>query len=209
MIEVQGVTEVAKGISDLGFMVMATAFFLILSATMMVAMFKWFKSIINGMIEDFRKALETQNEYWKDLHNETQSQNEKLNGVLEGLRPETLLRIRNLTGIAFDLSIEKVCRLIKRVREENHIKDKVATADKIRKSLKVIHSDRNNRFDAFTFKGKPLSEYCEDAWIEEVAKVVESEIYHVDGANNGRAYTNVKLAYDNIRSNFYNKLINN
>ena len=209
MIEVQGVTEVAKGISDLGFMVMATAFFLILSATMMVAMFKWFKSIINGMIEDFRKALETQNEYWKDLHNETQSQNEKLNGVLEGLRPETLLRIRNLTGIAFDLSIEKVCRLIKRVREENHINDKVATADKIRRSLKVIHSDRNNRFDAFTFKGKPLSEYCEDVWIEEVAKVVESEIYHVDGANNGRAYTNVKLAYDNIRSNFYNKLINN
>lgn len=207
--EVQGVTEVARGISDLGFMVMATAFFLVLSATMMVAMFKWFKSIINGMIEDFRKALETQNEYWKDLHNETQSQNEKLNGVLEGLRPETLLRIRNLTGIAFDLSIEKVCRLIKRVREENHINDKVATADKIRRSLKVIHSDRNNRFDAFTFKGKPLSEYCEDVWIEEVAKVVESEIYHIDGANNGRAYTNVKLAYDNIRSNFYNKLINN
>ncbi len=207
MTEVHAVTEVAKGISDFGLMAMTTAFFLILSAVMMITIFKWFKTIINGMIADFRDALDKQNQYWKDLHQETQEQNQKLNGLLEGLKPETQLRIRNLTGFAFDLSIEKVCRLIKRVREENHIADKDATQAKIRRSLKVIHDDRNSKFDAFTFHGKSLSEYCREEWVEDVAKVVEAEIYHVDGANNDRAYTNIKLAYDNIRTEFYNRLI--
>lgn len=39
-------TEVARGISEQGFLVMTAAFFLVLSAMMMVACFKWFKSII-------------------------------------------------------------------------------------------------------------------------------------------------------------------
>ena len=43
---------------------------------------------------------------------------------------------------------------------------------------------------------------------EEVAKVVENEIYNVDGPNNKRAFTNVKLAYDNIKTDFYQRLNN-
>lgn len=129
-----------------------------------------------------------------------------LQDISEGLRTETQLRIRNLSGFAFDLSVEQVCRLIKRVREENHIADKKATALKIRKSLQVIHNDRNSRFDPFTYHGRPLSDFCNSDWIEDVAKVVENEIYHEDGANNARAYTNVKLAYDNIKTDFYYRL---
>ena len=142
----------------------------------------------------------------KCLTEETRKQNDMLQDISEGLRPETQLRIRNLTGFAFDLTVEQVCRLIKRVREENHIADHEATAEKIRKSLQVIHNDRNARFDTFTFRGKPISEFCSPDWVEEVAQVVESEIYHEDGANNRRAYTNVKLAYDNIKTDFYQRL---
>ena len=53
-----------------------------------------------------------------------------------------------------------------------------------------------------------ISGYCNPAWVEEVAAVVEDEIYHEDGANNARAYTNVKLAYDNIKTDFYKRLNN-
>ena len=59
---------------------------------------------------------------------------------------------------------------------------------------------------AFTYKGKPLSSYCSEEWIEQVANVVESEIYHVDGENNSRAFSNVSLAYDNIKTEFYAKM---
>lgn len=191
--------EVAKGISDLGLMAVTAAFFLLLSAAMMIAIFRWFKNIINDMIQEQKNGM-------KDLTEETRKQNDMLQDISEGLRTETQLRIRNLTGFAFDLTVEQVCRLIKRVRKENHIIDHEATAEKIRKSLKVIHEDRNSRFDPFTYHGKPLSDFCAPEWVEDVAKVVESEIYNEDGENNARAYTNVKLAYDNIKTDFYQRI---
>ena len=198
---VQQVGEVARGISDFGMMAVTAAFFLILSAAMMIAIFRWFKSIIERMMEDNRKSLQ-------ELARTTNAQNDMLQDISDGLRTETMLRLRNLMGFAFDLSVEQVCRLIKRTREENHISDHEATASKIRKSLQVIHNDRNSRFDPFTYRGKPISGYCNPKWVEEVATVVEDEIYHEDGANNARAYTNVKLAYDNIKTDFYKRLNN-
>lgn len=199
MNSITDVTAVAHGISDFGMMAVTAAFFLILSAAMMVAIFKWFKAIIEQMMQDNKESLQ-------ELAKTTNAQNDMLQDISEGLRTETLLRIRNLTGFAFDLSIEQVCRLIKRVRQENHIIDHEATAAKIRKSLMVIHNDRNSRFDPFTYRGKPISDYCVIEWVEDVAKVVEGEIYNADGANNARAYTNVKLAYDNIKTDFYQRL---
>lgn len=199
MNSITDVTKVAHGISDFGMMAVTAAFFLILSAAMMVAIFKWFKAIIEQMMQDNKESLQ-------ELAKTTNAQNDMLQDISEGLRTETLLRIRNLTGFAFDLSIEQVCRLIKRVRQENHIIDHEATAAKIRKSLMVIHNDRNSRFDPFTYRGKPISDYCVIEWVEDVAKVVEGEIYNADGANNARAYTNVKLAYDNIKTDFYQRL---
>ena len=196
---VSDVVGVAKGISDFGMMAIAAAFFVLLAAALMVSCFQWFKHLINGMVESQNKSM-------ADLLAETRAQNAALTDIAEGLRPETQLRIRNLTGFAFDLAIEKVCRLIKRVRTENHVADHEATSLKIRKSLRVIHDDRNSKFDTFTYKGKPLSSYCDEEWIEQVAKVVESEIYHVDGENNARAFSNVNLAYENIKTEFYAKM---
>lgn len=198
MNEVQQVTEIAKGISDYGLMAVTATFFLLLSAAMMIAIFRWFKSMINRMLE--------QQECLRQLLDILQDNNAAIKNLAERLEPETQMRIRNLTGFAFDLTVEQVCRLIKRVRKENHIIDHEATAEKIRKSLKVIHEDRNSRFDPFTYHGKPLSDFCAPEWVEDVAKVVESEIYNADGENNARAYTNVKLAYDNIKTEFYQRL---
>ena len=193
------VVGVAKGISDFGMMAIAAAFFVVLAAALMISCFQWFKHLLNGMVESNNKNM-------ADLLAETRAQNAALTDIAEGLRPETQLRIRNLTGFAFELAIEKVCRLIKKVRTENHITDHEATSIKIRKSLRVIHDDRNSKFDTFTYKGKPLSSYCSEEWIEQVANVVESEIYHVDGENNARAFSNVSLAYDNIKTEFYAKM---
>lgn len=198
--------QVAKGISDYGIMIIICAVFLLLSSGLMIACFQWFRRLIDRMIEDSRKDADKQEEKWKELLEETRRQNDMLNDLAEGMRTETQLRIRNLSGFAFDLSIEQVCLLVKKVRKENHIADREATHEKITKSLTVMHEDRKSRFDAFTYRGKRLSEYCNDQWIERVAKVIEGELYNEKGENDGRAYTNVKLAYDDIRTDFYHKL---
>lgn len=201
MNEVQHVTEVARGITDFGMTAMIGAFYLILSALMMVAIFKWFKSIINKILEDNKQGMQ-------DLLKETRQQNEMLYDLSDGLRTETQLRLRNISGFAFDLAVEQVCRIIKKVRTENHIADREATAKKIRTLLNNIYEDRKSRFDPFCYHGKSISSFCNPEWIEKVAQVVENEIYNMNGSDNGRAYTNVKMIYDNIKIDFYHRLNN-
>lgn len=200
MSEIAGpVTEVAHSIGDFGALIVIGAAFIVLSLLMWVALFKWFKNIVNRIIENSNADM-------GEILKETKKQNEMLYDISEGLRTETQLRLKNLTGIAFDLSIEQVTRLIKRIREENHIIDREATAKKIRKQLKIIHDDRNSRFDPFTYRGKHISQFCNEDWIEQVALVVESELYHEAGPNNKRAYTNVKMVYDDIKLDFYHRM---
>ena len=204
MNEVQHTLEVAKGISEYGIMIIICAVFLVISCGIMIACFRWFMGMVNMLMDEQKKAMVGYQKSLDNLEAVTRAQNELLNDLAEGLRTETQLRIRNLSSLAFDLSVEKVCRFIKKMRTENHIDNKEATSRKIRKSLTVMHEDRKSRFDPFTYRGKRLSEYCNDEWIERVAKVVESELYSEE--NDARADTNVKLAYDDIKTDFYHRL---
>lgn len=196
---VKGVTSLAQGIGDFGAMAILASSFILLSLLMWGAIFRWFRGIINQMLENNSKNM-------SELLSETRKQNEMLCDVSEGLRNETQLRLRNLSGFAFDLSVEAVCRLIHRIREENNISDRVATTQKIRNLLNNLHEDRKSRFDPFTYRGKSLSQYCNDEWVEKVAAVVEGEIYNENGPNDKRAFTNIKMAYDDIKLDFYHRL---
>lgn len=194
----QEVDVIAKNIGDVGMMAVTAAFFLILTALLWVACFRWFKSIIDGMIKGNNKMV-------NDLLVETRKQNDMLTDISEGLRPETQLRIKHTTGVFFDLAIEKVCRIIKKVREENHIVDKDATRAKIHTLIQNIHEDRNSRFDCFNYRGKKLSSYINHDWIEWVAEVVEHEVYN-ETVNHGRAYSNVQAVYERIKIDFYHRM---
>lgn len=199
--EINDTLQIAQGISDYGIMIMICAVFLILSSALMIACFLWFKKIIENILTNYSEQLKT-------LQETAMRNGEAMVDIAEGLIPETQLRIKNISGVFFDLAVEKVCRLIKRLREENHIDDREAEGKKIRTLLRNIHEDRNSKLDSFRFRGKPLSEYCNTDWVELVAKVVEGELYNENGANNSRAYTNVKAVYDNIKLDFYHRITN-
>lgn len=193
-------TEVARGISEQGFLVMTAAFFLVLSAMMMVSCFKWFKSIITKSMEDYGESL-------KELIEKTNDQNNMLSDISEGLRPETQLRIKNMTSEFFNLSARRVLEIIEQVRKENHISDRNRTHEKIIGNLTNQYEDRNSRFDYFTYRGKRLSCYTNPEWIDWVAEVVENEIY-AHTVNDDRAKTNVVSVYDRIKLDFYHRLNN-
>lgn len=191
----------AQGISDFGFMVMVCAVFLVLCISMMFAVFRWFRTLIEKVMTDFSGQL-------TKLQETARKNTEAMIDIAEGLLPETQLRIKNISGVFFDLAVEKVCRIIKKVREENHIADHETTAVKIRTLLTNLFDDRNSRFDSFPYRGKPLSEYTNRQWIEMVAQAVEAEIYNEAGPNNGRAYTNISAVYEKIKLDFYHRLNN-
>ena len=203
---VNAALQTGKGISDFGMMAITAGFFLVLSALLMVACFRWFMNMVNQLMTSQKEINQDYKDTMRQLLEETRAQNERLNVLSESLMPETQLRIKTLSNVFFDLSVEKVCRIIKKVREENHISDKEVTARKIRTLLTNIHEDRNSKLDCFSYRGNRLSEYTERKWIEQVAKAVEAEIYNENGANNGRAYTNVESVYANIRLEFYHNL---
>lgn len=203
---VNAALQTGKGISDFGMMAITAGFFLVLSALLMVACFRWFMNMVNQLMTSQKEINQDYKDTMRQLLEETRAQNERLNVLSESLMPETQLRIKTLSNVFFDLSVEKVFRIIKKVREENHISDKEATARKIRTLLTNIHEDRNSKLDCFSYRGNRLSEYTERKWIEQVAKAVEAEIYNENGANNGRAYTNVESVYANIRLEFYHNL---
>ena len=194
MNELQTVNEVARGISEYGILVMVAAFFLVFAAGVMLWNMRAYKNLIERMVSEFSDKLDKVNAMMID--------------VAEGLVPETQLRIKNISNVYFDLATEQVCRMIKKVREENHIADHEATVQKVRTLLRNLYEDRNSRFDSFTYRGKKLSGYCNPEWIEWVAKAIEGELYNEAGPNNGRAYTNIKAVYDNIKLDFYHRLNN-
>lgn len=196
---VNSALETGRSISDLGMMAVAAGFFLVLSAILMVTCFRWFMKVINDMMVEHEKTM-------VQLLEETRQQNTMLSEISEGLAPENQLKVKTISNLFFDLAVEKVCRVIKRVRTENHIADRDATKIKVIKLLRNIHDDRNSKLDSFTYMGHPLSFYTNPEWVQQIAEVVLAEVYNEHGENNGRAYTNVDAAYAKIRLEFYNNM---
>lgn len=198
--------EVAKGISDYGVTIVICAVFLVLSSGLMTACFQWFKKLINDMMEGDRRVLEHQQEKWEELLEETRKQNEILEDLREGHIQETQTRIRSLAGFAFDLAVEQACHLIRRTKEENHIDNRAATHEKISKLVALAHKNRAARFSAFIYGGRPLSQYFSDEWVDKVINTVEECVYNGEEEITARTYTNLKLLYDEIKTEFFHNL---
>lgn len=196
-IQTQDIVTVSKAVSDFGFTVVASAVFLLMSIVVMLLFVLWAKSIINNMMKSTAHTQE-------QLLEETRQQNEMLANLSECLLPENMARVKVVSNALFDLAVEKVCRVVKKVRTENHIDDLDATKAKVQYLITNIYDDRNSRLDAFSFKGKPLSSYTDTKWIDNICTIVLDEIYKDE--NNGRTYSNVQSAYERIKIEFYKKL---
>ena len=198
--DVTQVVDVAKGISDYGALAVMGSAFIIISIIGQWSIFKWFKTIIDNLIKNTSCTMD-------ELLNETKSQNSQLADIAEGLRSKTLLEIKDISKTCFDLSVEKVCHIIRKVKEENNIADKVQTREKIRTLLTNLHEDRNSRFDNHHFHGIALSFYTTRDWISWVEEVVVMEVYN-EKQNDVRARTNVETVYQKIKLDLYHRLTN-
>lgn len=191
--------SVARGISEYGILVVVAAFFLVLAGGTMVWHMKSYRKLMDSVVKDFADSIDS-------VRDIAERNRQTMADIAEALTPETRLRVENLAGVCFDLAIEKVCRIIKRIREENHIANREATAAKIRAQLTNLYEERNTRFDFYTWRGRRLSSFCPREWVERIARVVEGELYNEAGPNNRRAYTNVRTAYEGIRLDFLERI---
>ncbi|MBS9775008.1 MAG: hypothetical protein KGV59_07645 [Tenacibaculum sp.] len=195
---VDNALKIGTEISDKGMANVTSGFYLLISALMMITLFLMLRKFVNDVLEQNKTVLHK-------LLEQNKEQTKTLEKISESFEEASLSRIKSLSSLAFDLSIEQVCKIIKKVIQENNISDKEGTREKIMVLLQNLHNDRNSKLDNFTYSGKELSYYTEDSWIDRMAKVIEREVYN-DKQNADRTYTNVKLAYDTIKLEFYRNL---
>lgn len=191
--------EVAKGISDLGVMIMICAFFLVITGMMWVFVFKWFKHLVEGIVVRHETAI-------NNLLVETKAQNEVLSDISAGLQPISQMQINSVCNNFFDLDCERLCRLVKNIRRENNIENRERTRKKIETRCGALLKKRSVEFSNFMHRGKRLSEFMSDDWTQKMADIVEGEIYNDSGANNERAYANIKTGVDEMKVEFFNNI---
>lgn len=210
MNEVTQTIEVAKSISDYGFGTIAAGAFVVLAIGVFIIVFWWFKSTISKMMDGQQKMtdnmVKANTQKMDELLKETRKQNDMLVSIRDGLLDETLLQIKNTSSMAFGFSAYEVLEVIKTVRKENNIINKEKTSLKIRKLVSNLYRDIKSKLDCYPYKGKSLSDFMDDAWIDKVTSCVESEVYHDKGENSAREHTNVFAVFDEIKIEFYNKI---
>lgn len=192
---VDATLKTAEGVSNYGIMIMICALFLMITGAMWFFVFKWFKHLIEGIVTRQETTMQT-------LLNETKQQNIVLADINEGLRPISQIQISSICSNFFDLDCEKLCRLIKVIRNENNIEDCEATHKKIETRVGAIFKNRSIEYSNFMLRGRRLSDYMKLEWVKKFVDIVENEIYSPTGENNARAYANVKTGIDEIKAEF-------
>ena len=196
---IEGSLKTAQSISEFGLMVVICGFFVVMSALLMVFMFKWTVNTINDV-------MKTNKELLGKLDGQMQENNKIMQSIAEGLIPKTMLEIKNTSSMAFDLAKHRLLELIDTVLTENHISDREATEEKIDKLVSNLHDDMNSKFDCYSFRGRKLSQYTNKEWIKWMITNVISEVYNKNGMNKDRTYTNVTVTFDRIKLDFYHRI---
>ncbi len=196
---VDGALRTAQGISDFGIMVVICAFFIVLAALLMVASFRWLMSTVNDV-------MKTNKEMLAKLDAQMAENNKTLKSIAEGLMPDTMLEIKNTSGMAFELAKYRLLEIIDTVLSENHISDREATEDKITSLVDNMHHDMNTKFDYYSYRGRQLSGYTNEDWMKWMGNIVVAEIYNKNGQNKDRTNTNVTAVFDRIKLDFYHRL---
>lgn len=202
MEDISNVGTIADLIGEHGFPIVCSAVMIVLFFFFFISAMKKLNNLLEAQSDMMSTTLKDIKDGINDLLDVTKKQAEALTDMGEGARQETVLRLHTLAEIAFDKTIEQLQNSIRTIRKENHIADHDATETKVTNLLNTIHSERKKDFDLFTFKGRRISEYCKDEWVERIKPIVLAEVYHQDGENDYRTKTNISLAYDAIRNEF-------
>jgi len=196
---VNEIIEVSKGISEAGLLVITAAFYLIVTATMMIIIMRWFVRLVNKIFDAQQTTLDSILELQK-------GQDVKINQVKEALTGEVFNQIRVVADYAFDYNKIQIVLTIAQVKEENNLDDRDRVEKKVKMILENFYNRRNSNFDAFTYNGKKLSYYANPEWTKKIYNFCIESIY--DGRVYHRDYyiKNLDRFYEEVKVEFFNNL---
>lgn len=212
---------VAEGITNYGLLAVVAGFFLTISGFSLFFMIKHFMKMINATMENNRtlhKELAVITEIFDSIRGQTKNielvtslinQNHEWIKVLYAANEQSNLSCTDAVGTwVFDNSAYTLIRVMDRVLNENNIEDKQFVEQKVTRIIDNFYSKTRAELDLFSFNGRKLSEFIQADWRDRMIHVVLDELYRQESFNRGRAVTNIKILFDDIKMEFYGNIRN-
>ena len=197
------VVEVAKGIGELGMLVIAAASFVIISLVMMIFIFRWFMRMINNIFNAHQKTLD-------NIMLSQTTQENKLDALKESMTGEVYNQVRVLMRYALEFNQHAVCTtVIGNVKEKNGLDNRKSIEKKTRALLTNLYKTLKTDIDTFRYNGRRLSEYClDEEWLERVYNYCLTAIYDGNEYHRERYLRELGILFEGIRLEFFENLKN-
>ena len=191
--------EVAKGISEHGLLVMTAAFYLVITAIILLVFLAVAKKILTGIINEWRKILE-------EMITLQRGMSVVLTSINEGIKDKTFQQAKVIGISCIENTKYEICIEAERIKLENNLSDKDAVMRKINAVIINLYNKRFNRFDGLYYHGKKLMDYTSTEWVKKVTDTVIDNIYSEDYSVKTLRY-NLNILYDEIINEFLKNLI--
>jgi hypothetical protein len=213
---------VAEGISNYGVLIVIAGFFLSICGVMMFFVVRSFMKMTNRLTENKEKDIETL-KVLSNINNalirmdeadkEDRKINSETNSIVKRIDDnEQGYNINCVDAISewvFDNACYELVRILDNIIKDNNIKDNEKFIEqKVTRLIDNMHSKRQVKLDLFKFEGRKLSEFVDKNWCDIMIQTVMEEIYVSDSFNRGRAITNIRIMFDDIKMQFYSNIKN-
>ena len=196
---VQPTIDMSKAINDHGMTTVSAAAFLIYSFIVLTVVITQF--VLS--IVDNRKLKKSVELLVADMNLVTGQQKQ----ILESFANEELSRIRGLMHYALDSNKHAVCvTVIGQIKEKNGIDNKAAVEKKVRGILSNIYKRLKTDLSEYEYKGKKLSDYCLDEWLEMVFEYCMEAIYDGQEYHRDVYLRGLTILFDRIKIEFFENL---
>ena len=208
--DVEGVMVMARGISDLGVLIITAACFLFISLITYITLLFITKKQTNNVINQFNaliKNLVESQQTKLDAILEYARQNEsKITQLKEAITGEEFNKIRVATNYGFDFNKLSVALLINETKQANNLDQKREIESQVRMAIDNLYNRFSSELDYYEYNGRKASDFLEIEWKERIYDFCMKSIYDEKSVHCKYYIKLLSHYFDEFKVKFYEKL---
>lgn len=196
-IDVSQGLDVAKGVSEYGFMVVVSGFFILLCSVILFTIVKRYMKMTDENMKGSVKMMQS-------IADTLTSVARKIDDISEAEAEKNLTQIKTIAMMAKKYDVEFTMNMIRRIRTDNHLNEKEKLAAKVSALCKNLAMQRGDELSLFMYRGKPLDEYMPQSWHFQIEKTMLADLDMEESYS--RTYSNMRNAFDSVFNLFVENL---
>ena len=187
--------EVAKGISEYGFMAMTTAFYLVTTGVLVVWLGKF-----------FNKTIQNQQEMLKSIIVSLGEQKTEIKQLKEAMTGEVYNQIRIAVKHVFRSIIHEVCITIADTKEGNNLSNRTAVEERIVDRVENFYKSDCADLSAFQYEGKNLAECMNPKWMNKTSDFCITSVFDEQPYHRRLYLPHLKVMFEKFRLELFENL---